>query len=87
VFRRDCFKPNCATTLFNQRDSADAEAAQFVFEFVASALAAGQSGGEDRAVECRSGWRPDALGAIDFLKCHKDDGAGGAAVGADAHSA
>jgi hypothetical protein len=22
VFRRDCFKPNCATTLFNQRDSA-----------------------------------------------------------------
>jgi hypothetical protein len=21
VFRRDCFKPNCATTLFNQRDS------------------------------------------------------------------
>jgi hypothetical protein len=23
VFRRDCFKPNCATTLFNQRDSAD----------------------------------------------------------------
>jgi hypothetical protein len=20
VFRRDCFKPNCATTLFNQRD-------------------------------------------------------------------
>ena len=24
VFRRDCFKPNCATTLFNQRDSAPA---------------------------------------------------------------
>jgi hypothetical protein len=24
VFRRDCFKPNCATTLFNQRDSARA---------------------------------------------------------------
>jgi hypothetical protein len=23
VFRRDCFKPNCATTLFNQRDSAE----------------------------------------------------------------
>jgi len=22
VFRRDCFKRNCATTLFNQRDSA-----------------------------------------------------------------
>ena len=22
VFRRDCFKLNCATTLFNQRDSA-----------------------------------------------------------------
>ena len=22
VFRRDCLKPNCATTLFNQRDSA-----------------------------------------------------------------
>ena len=22
MFRRDCFKPNCATTLFNQRDSA-----------------------------------------------------------------
>jgi hypothetical protein len=22
VFRRDCFKPDCATTLFNQRDSA-----------------------------------------------------------------
>ena len=23
VFGRDCFKPKCATTLFNQRDSAD----------------------------------------------------------------
>jgi hypothetical protein len=23
VFRRDCFKPNCAITFFNQRDSAD----------------------------------------------------------------
>ncbi len=26
MFRRDCFKPNCATTLFNQRDSAHAKA-------------------------------------------------------------
>ena len=30
VFRRDCFKPNCATTLFNQRDSAIAVATELM---------------------------------------------------------
>jgi class 3 adenylate cyclase len=32
VFRRDCFKPNCATTLFNQRDSAHDEVLRTAIE-------------------------------------------------------
>lgn len=63
-------------------DPGDAEAAQFVFEFVASA--AGQSGGETVPLNIGQGGGRDALGAIGFLKCRKDDGAGYAAVGADA---
>jgi hypothetical protein len=35
-----------------------AEAAQLGFQAVAAALAAGEPGGEDHAVECRSAWRP-----------------------------
>jgi hypothetical protein len=33
VFRRDCFKPNCATTLFNQRDSANWSTAYVRYDF------------------------------------------------------
>ena len=48
-------------------DLVDAQAAQFVLELVASAFAAGQSGGEDHAVVGQSGGR-NAMGFIGFAE-------------------
>ena len=63
-------------------DLDDVQAAEFAFELVASALSAGESGGEHHAVVGQCGcW--NAMGGMGFAECVEDDGSGDAVVGGD----
>ena len=63
-------------------DLGDSEAAQFVFEAVASAFAAGEPGGEDHAVVGQRRGR-NTVGGNGFAELGQHDGSGDAAVGGD----
>jgi hypothetical protein len=58
------------------------QAAQFVFQGVAAAAAAGEAGGEDHAVVGEGGGR-DAVSGDGLAEGITDDGAGDAGPGAD----
>jgi len=63
-------------------DLGDPQAAQLILELVASAFAAGESGGEDHAVVGQSRGR-NSLRGIRIAECVQDDGGGDAAVCGD----